>query len=97
MDFREVKKAKEKIPQLEEEIAVLRKRKTALKGHGTSTKEITAQIESKQSELRKARRLLKQKVPASAYEDRIVRKKRDVLTTREAQKRPVQGGGVSPK
>lgn len=97
MDMREVKRAKELIPQLEEELAVLRKRKTAFKGHGTSTKEITALIDAKQSELRKARRLLKQKIPANAYEDTIVRRKRGILTTKEAQKRPMQGGRTSPK
>lgn len=44
--------------QLEEDITILRKRKSALKIHGQNTKEIATLIKDKQIELSKAKHIL---------------------------------------
>lgn len=89
--------AKQSIPQLEEELAILRKRKTALKGHGSNTTQVAEQIKAITAELRSLKKLDSAKIPASAFTVPAPRKKKPTLHTRDAQKRALQGGGFSPK
>jgi len=90
-------KAQRMLPIIEEEIKTLRKKKTIFKGHGKSTVQLCEQIKQKQSQARRYRKILKEKIHKSAFNLPATKNRKDVLHTKEAEQRPLQGGKFSPK
>ena len=88
--------ASRNLPALEEEIADLRRKKTAYKGHGVKTVQLSEEIKQKQAQARKYRKILKQEIPASAY-TLPAKHSKTLLHSKESEMRPMVGGLVSPK
>lgn len=95
--FPNYRKAKTQVKELPAEIEALVKRKAELQSQGLPTSKIEQRIEWKTRDLRKAKNILKQPVPKSAYEIHERKVPKTIYATKDALKRPVQGGRVSSR